>query len=482
MNSIRARLLATLLTGLVVVLLGGGGTVYSIARGDLVHQFDASLDTMAHTIASLVKNEPGQRSDTGEIVARTVLEVGDAPEAKMATTYYMIWHAEAGRAVKTTDNLGDMILPLHEVEDGATLFADVDLPHDMSGRAVWFGFLPRVDEDDWDFDGEWEGLEEAKADRRLMVVGAALDRQPLDAAINRLLGTLFASGVAIGIMLALLLFFSIRWGLRPLDRLRAQLEGVRADTISQRFDDGGAPHELAPVYRELNDMLDRVEHTLDRERSFASAAAHELRTPLAELRATAEVAIRWPERERADAALRELLAIGGEMEHLVESLLLISRGHSMESDVREAAPLTSIVRGCLARAEDAIAAKHLNLTVDLNGGDVFTGPADAVEIILRNLIDNAIHYTPARGTIAIRDGSPHNGGHTLIIENGPIELGEADLTRLFEPFWQLEHARSDRTHVGLGLAIVNQVARAIGLRVDAELAGDRLQIQVSGAA
>jgi signal transduction histidine kinase len=325
-----------------------------------------------------------------------------------------------------------------------------------------------------------------------------MDRGPIDRALGTLLAALLAAGTAVALAAGALVVIGVRWGLAPLNRLSQQLASVSGGTISRRLHDGGVPRELVPVYRELNAMLDRVEQTLERERSFANAAAHELRTPLAELRTTAEVALRWPEPDRAIAALREALAIGSEMERLVESLLLISRGDAgapaaggSSSSGQVEVTLGPIVRGCLDRAAASIRDKQLNVTVALNGSSAINGhraSREGIEIIVRNLIDNAVHYTPPRGVIAIGDGhapkitdedSEILRAAAFVIENGPVQLGESDLPRLFEPFWQRNQSRSDRQHVGLGLTVVHRMAVALGLHVHATLAGDRLRIRIS---
>ena len=124
----------------------------------------------------------------------------------------------------------------------------------------------------------------------------------------------------------------------------------------------------------------------------------------------------------------------------------------------------------------------LKLTVELDDRNTLRAPPDAVEIMVRNLIDNAVRYTPSDGSVTIRNECGADGAASLIVENDPVDLDEDDLPRLFEPFWRAEGSRSDREHVGLGMAVVHQVASAIGLRVDAGLTGDRLQIRVSPAA
>ena len=270
----------------------------------------------------------------------------------------------------------------------------------------------------------------------------------------------------------------VRWGLRPLDELSRRLGGVDGATISTRFEDGGVPTELRPIYLELNRMLERVERMIERERCFADAAAHELRTPLAELRSTAEVAVRWPDAERSLAAPCEALAIGGEMERLVASLLLISRGAAGAVAARVVdTPLAPIVERCLRRTADPIDAKRLQLSVAVDGRTL-AASEDAAEIIIRNLIDNAVQYTPAGGGIAIT-GAGLDGATSLVVENDTEGLTAEDVPRLFEPFCGTEQSHSDREHAGLGLAVVQQMARAAGLTVEAELRGRRLRMKVT---
>jgi two-component system sensor histidine kinase QseC len=459
-----------LLAGLAIVLTAGGAAVYWIEASSLTRQFDAGLTARAQTLASLVKREP----------QALVFETSDAPEATIAETYFELRTRE-GRVLKRSANLGQSSLGGRDLNEGETAYAPIELPAGMSGRAIWLAFLPRIDPEDW------EERDPQTAEQELLIVAAALDRAPIDRALTTLLAALVSVGAATAAAGAMLVALGVRWGLAPLHRLSRQVGAVDGRTVGGRLDDSGAPRELVPVYRELNRMLDRVGQTLERERSFAGAAAHELRTPLAELRTIAEVALRWPDADRAAAALRELLAIGGEMERLVESLLLISRGNTVPASDAPvsgaAAPIAAIVRDCLQRSAGAIRDKDLTLSIELHGHETLPAPRDAVDIILRNLIENAVQYTPPRGSITIRDGlAPDRTAalSTLVIENGPVQLREADLPRMFEPFWRLERSRSDRAHAGLGLAIVRHVAAAVGLRVDAGLSGDRLRIHVAG--
>jgi two-component system OmpR family sensor kinase len=139
------------------------------------------------------------------------------------------------------------------------------------------------------------------------------------------------------------------------------------------------------------------------------------------------------------------------------------------------------VNGCLGRIAAIIRRKQLRIAIELNGRGSLRGRPEAVEIMVRNLIENAVHYTPDAGEVSIRTGPAADGAAAMLIENGPVDLTPADLPRLFEPFWRRDGGRSSREHAGLGLAVVQQVAQATGLRADAELLGDRLRIRVEPA-
>jgi signal transduction histidine kinase len=176
-----------------------------------------------------------------------------------------------------------------------------------------------------------------------------------------------------------------------------------------------------------------------------------------------------------------MFAIGAEMEQLIEALLLISRGD--EPSIRRTGPprpLAAIIGAEIERARDATADRKIAVSVNIAEDCAFHASSDALAIIVRNLIDNAVRYSPEGGSIAV---TAHSNGSAsscaLVIENGPVELREEDLLRLFEPFWRADGSRADRTHFGLGLTVVQRVAEAAGLRVEAKLNEARLQIEVA---
>ena len=464
MKSIRGRLLFTLLTGLAVVLVGGGVSVYLIQRQSLVRQFDADLRSRVLSLASLVKFEP----------EGLIFESSDAPASTIAETYFEI-RTQQDKVLKRSANLNGAAMPSRSVRETEMAFGDVHLPDSAHARAVWYVFKPRVDPDDWPGQNVSDILPET-----LQAV-VALDRSSIDQALTALIIALATVGGLAALTAMLVVTFGVRWALTPLDRLGRQLATISANTISSRIDGFGAPHELKPMYRELNAMLDRVENSLRRERLFVNAAAHEFRTPLAELRTTAEIALKWPDERHPRLVLEEIIDIGRDMERLIESLLLVSRAHACVALPGGPYPWASLVRSCIHRAHATIERKRLRVDVVTDGSAGDTDLKDdrpGPEVIVRNLVENAVHYTPENGRISIRVDNSSNGAPALLVENAPVVLTQDELAHLFDPFWRLDRARGDRSHAGLGLTVVREVAEVLGFRVDAALEGDRLQMRV----
>lgn len=468
MMSIRLRLLAMLLISLTLVLVAGGASVHWVAKSNLLSQFDDALETRAKTLASLVSDERG----------RLTFDSGDAPVSLLTSTFFEI-KTDSGQLLKRSRSLDKQPLPDRpETESGDLLFDDVVLADGIHARLIWYEFQPKLDDEDEEDEVAVMSGPPLQFPGTLIVT-AAVDREPVDRASATMLGALLLVGAAVGASILIIVTLGVRWGLVPLGTLRRQLSDVTGRNLSDRLDETSAPLELLPVYHELNRMLDRVEEALERERSFAGAAAHELRTPLAELRATAEVAVRWPDLERAGKALDEVLGIGREMERLVETLLLVSRGRTtaIQGQIVDV-QMAPLVQHCVDRAKESVGRNGWSLRVDVDETSTIRAPHDAMEIIVRNLIDNAFQYTPADGTVAIRQERNGNGCRVLVVENGPVGLQDTDLPRMFEPFWRTEQSRTNREHVGLGMSVVQHIARAIGFEVDAKLAGDHLQMRL----
>jgi two-component system sensor histidine kinase QseC len=231
------------------------------------------------------------------------------------------------------------------------------------------------------------------------------------------------------------------------------------------------PGELAPIAARLNELLARLEDSFERERRFSSDVAHEFRTPVAELRSLAELAIKLPDTRAADAD-HETLAIALHLESILTRLLALARGeHGGLPVARERVELAALVRDVCESFREKAAARELDLKVNV--------PADAqaetdpvlLRSILRNLVDNAVAYAPRGGAVEV-EAAADNGRLTLRIVNTTDDLEERDLPHLFERFWRKDAARTGDGHTGLGLSLARVFAEGIGCELSATLVGE----------
>jgi two-component system sensor histidine kinase QseC len=259
--------------------------------------------------------------------------------------------------------------------------------------------------------------------------------------------------------------FSLRRGHAPLGRLARQAAAITADSLQTRFPVDSMPEELRPITSRLNDLLGRLEESFERERRFSADLAHELRTPLAELRSLAEVELAWPETEDAEKH-RETLDIALQMEAMVTRLLEMARGENrkipLQSETVLMAPLLDEVWQPLAgRAER----KQLAFTFNVPPDAVLQTDRTLFRSILANLLANAVEYTPQNGRGEI-NWKMDTG--ELTVSNTVHDLDAADVPHLFERLWRKDKSRTGGEHCGLGLALSRTFAGLLGFDLKAE--------------
>jgi len=254
--------------------------------------------------------------------------------------------------------------------------------------------------------------------------------------------------------------------LRPLQSLSREISLIPVDGPS-RFSVPVNARELEPVVGRLNDLIERVSRALAREREFAADAAHELRTPLAGLRARLELALSRP---RSDdeyrAELRSALEIERRLESLVTHLLLLAR---LGPDSRGAFATKRLNVGrllgqCWGEFFDEAEERGLRVSLRvLEGGVELCTSEDLFRLLIRNLFDNTVSYTPEGGSIEICAGATSRGWEITVTNTNP-GLAEADLMHLTKPFWRARHEEvlSDGRHVGLGLALSHRITQELG--------------------
>ena len=255
-------------------------------------------------------------------------------------------------------------------------------------------------------------------------------------------------------VLGLCLWLGIRWGTRPLATLGTQVGQRDPDNLSP-LEVPDAPVEVAPLVESLNRLLDRVRASMEGERRFTADAAHELRTPIAAVRAHAEVARAATADDERRGALDKIVAGCDRAAHAVGQLLTLARlDPRRPGGRRDACDLREVARSVLA--EVAPAALAHGAEVELAEGPAVHVPGEPglLAILVRNLVDNAVRYSPPGGVARVevcRDGAV---ARLVVTDQGP-GIAPSDRPGLGQRFHRLPGAKPEGS--GLGLSIVTRI-------------------------
>ncbi len=273
--------------------------------------------------------------------------------------------------------------------------------------------------------------------------------------------------VVLVLVLGLLIRAAVGRALAPLEQVRAEI-GQRGVLALHALDARGMPDEVAPLVDALNDLLVRLDQALVAQRRFIADAAHELRSPLTAVKLQAQIASRATSDGEREAALAQLAGGVDRAAHLIEQLLHMAR---LEPSARQTtfAPvaLDALIKQVVANFSTQAEARHIDLGVGACAGLNLTGQADSLRMLLGNLVDNALRYTPDGGRVDVELGVDAGNAVIRVNDTGP-GIPAAERERVFERFHRL--AGSETPGSGLGLSIVRQVAVLHGGRVELDSA------------
>jgi len=292
----------------------------------------------------------------------------------------------------------------------------------------------------------------------------------------------------------LLVWLALVRGIKPLAQLEKRIRARRSDDMSP-LDDAAVPEEVAPLVLSINDLLSRLTVSLTTQKRFLANAAHQLKTPLAGLRMQADLAQRETDTEELKKSLKNIGLASVRATHTVNQLLALARAETAgRSLAKQRVDLVQVASEVMADSVPRAMEKRIDLGYDgpQPGHDEMQidGNATLLKELVRNLIDNAINYTPEHGQVTLRlMADRFSGVRLLIVEDTGPGIPESERDLVFQPFY-----RALGTHVdgsGLGLAIVQEIAK----QHDAEItlgnvsepgsahpsAGARVTVRFSGA-
>ena len=488
MTSIRRQLTARLLIGTLALLFIASAFLGVILYGRVVREFDGTLEAKANALASLTERE-------GRILE---IEIANAfmPEFQRdKNPEYFQFRFQDRTVIRKSQSLGQSDLPFDKTSVRGLKFRNVKLPDGRPGRLVQFTFAPQVDEDEDDAyeadaaDDYYEDLDddEMMIPRQLnyketvVVLVVARSRESLDSLLFAFLVTFSIIAVLFLIATGGFIYRTVKDGLRPIDLLNEQMKAIGPDALSKRIDLPSPPEELYTVLDTINGLLERIENAFVRERRFSSDVAHELRTPVSELRTACEVGAKWPDDQTAiQGFFDDIREISLQMQNIVTNMLAITQCDNRTATVQvQDVRLKPLIESSWNRQASSAAGNNLQFEDRVDSDVMIHTDAERFEMIIQNLIDNAVAYS-IPGTRISCFTSQNNGTLGLVIENQSNGLTPKDLEHMFKRFWRKDKARSGAEHSGLGLPIVAAFAELLDIALNVDLLpGNIFQVRLT---
>ena len=428
MGSLRARLLAWLLAGVVFVGVAGGWIVYSNA----LTEADAFFDYHLRQTALILRDQPVE--------------------------YLLL-----GPRIPPNDAAYDFVVQVWTL-DGVRVY--LSRPHAVLPDITTIGFSTVTTSE-----GRWRVYGVQALTKVIQVAQPMRVRQ--EQAVDLALKTLMPFALLLPV-LGVFIWLVVGYTLEPLRRLTTQVKTHRVNALDP-LPDEKLPDEVRPLVSALNDLLGRLNAALERERAFMADAAHELRTPLTALHLQLGTLARAvSEAERADAM--EKLTEGVQRAiRLVEQMLSLARQEPRAEATRTRISLDEVARAVVADLVPLADSKHIDLGISGSQPAFVLGDPDAVRTLLRNLVDNAVRYTPPGGRVDVSVSAP---AMLKVVDNGP-GIPPEERARVFDRFYRRPGTSPPGS--GLGMSIVQTIADTHGATVtlDSGPAGEGLAVSVS---
>jgi two-component system sensor histidine kinase QseC len=433
LKSIQARLIGgavfvLLLCGLLAAL---GSYRAAILEADEI--LDAQLAQLAQTLLFLSRVNGDRISG----------DIGTALHSDHSYTIFQVWQLKAyrpeGNGVYLSNPDDERPFPRLMLRsgdmDGRRLFGRPDGYSQAESAGRVFRVFAKTSAD-----GVYRAI--AGQDQR--------DRQEMVAGIARSNIRPYLLVLPLGVLVLVVLIYR---SLGPIRRLTTEV-ACREPTHLAPLSIRHAPKELDPLIRALNTLLERLEHAMESERRFTGDAAHELRTPIAALRAQLDAMRLARDKDTRIQAHRQASATADRLARLVNQLLTLSRLDAESGPAGQLSDLAELARELCQDMGPAAIRRNIDLSLHALPTRM-RGDGDALRILIRNLLDNALRYTPAGGRIEVSVGTVNGCVRLVVADSGP-GVPPQRYAALGQRFNRLD--QPDGSGVGLGLSIVLRIA------------------------
>ncbi|MDR3480849.1 MAG: sensor histidine kinase N-terminal domain-containing protein [Burkholderiaceae bacterium] len=425
------------------------GVTYLVAKSIANQPFDRALEDRVTVLAQQVKEQKGKPVLAMPPAARDIFRADDVDNVYFQLT---------GPVGEQID--GDREIPLPADEEKPPVWI-VQFRYDsIRNTEVRIAYM-YVDV----HRSARERAGAATSDLALVQVAETLDKR-MELANQIVKGVIFPEFIILPVALALV-WFALSRGLLPLAELQQRIRRRPPGDLSP-IDSGQVPEEISPLVRSLNDMLERLSSNIDMQKRFIADAAHQMKTPLAGMRMQSELALRQTSQEEIHRSLLQLAKSSDSATRLVNQLLALARAENQTPDTN---PLIPLELAQLAReVVQAWVQTSFTSQIDLGfeGSDdrlVVMGNPTMLREMLNNLLDNALRYTPPKGSVTVRVRADVEGRLAILeIEDTGPGIPAAERSHVFERFYRILGSNAEGS--GLGLAIVREIVERHRAEID----------------
>jgi two-component system OmpR family sensor kinase len=442
-DSIRARLTAWYVAVLAGVLVGFGIVVYLALTEVLYRKVDRALASLVTVVATSLTHDA---------------EEGQSPLDAARSTVVELTGEDQSLAVF---DAGGRLLARQLADEELRL--DLGPPDEVPLEAPAFSTVTEVDDADRHRLAIRAVTIHPGGQRYIVMAGHSLEDIDDELASVR---TVFASAIPVALLVAAIGgWLMARQSLAPVAAMADQAGRLGAETAGKRLPVANARDELGRLAGAFNALLARMDAAFAQQRQFMADASHELRTPIATLRTAATVTLQQPHRDEVE--YRETLAIMEEqtrrLSRVVDDMFTLARADAGRYPLRTIdLYLDSLVQEVASTARVLAAGQAVEVSAGPLDDAPFVGDEDLLRRMLMNLVENAVRYTPAGGTVQVSLERRHGRYHVVVTDSG-TGIPAAAQSHVFERFYQGDPSRS-RTDAsrgaGLGLAIARWIARA----------------------
>ena len=471
-RSLFGEILDWMLTPLLLLWPISLALTWLVAQNIVGKPFDRALEFNVQALAKfvVVKNNQVQFNLTGP--AREILRADDTD---------LVYYQVRGTRGEHLGGEHDLPSPLEEdkaVDGEVRLREDKINGEDVRVAHTWI----RVDVK---ADAKSDGRTDAKPSALVLVQVAETLEKRKTLATEIVKGTMVPQFVTLPLAV-LLVWLALVRGIKPLAQLEKRIRARKPDDMSP-LDDTAVPEEVAPLVSSINDLLSRLKASLTTQKRFLADAAHQLKTPLAGLRMQADLAQRETNADDLKKSLKNIGRSSVRATHTVNQLLALARAEATGRSLpKQAVDMVLVVNEVMADSVPRALEKQIDLGYDGPAAGelptVLDGNPTLLKELVRNLLDNAIAYTPEKGHVTLRLlPERFSGVLMLLVEDSGPGIPEAERELVLQPFYRSLGTNVDGS--GLGLAIVLEIANQHDATITIEDAqpGTRIAVRFMGS-